>query len=77
MVLSNREYSFEIGKGTKIEYDYGGLQRQIIDRLLFPKSFIQIDHVMQVSVNESQQNHPRLDGVPFWGHILTVMALVR
>ena len=51
MVLANCEYSFEIGKGTRIEYDYGGLQRQIIDRLLFPKSFIQIENVLEVSVN--------------------------
>ena len=74
MVLANCEYSFEIGKGTKIEYDFGGLQRQIIDRLLFPKSFIQIGHVMQVSISETYRT---THGVPTLGYPYRVKFLVR
>ena len=48
MVLANCQYSFEIGKGTKIEYDFGGLERQLMDRFLFAKSRIDIATVMQV-----------------------------
>ena len=51
MVLANCQYSFEIGKGTKIEYDFSGLERQLMDRFLFAKSRIDIGRVMQVYDN--------------------------
>ena len=48
MVLANCQYSFEIGKGTKIEYDFKGLERQLMDRCFYSKSRIHIDRVLQV-----------------------------
>ncbi|CAC5415238.1 RNF213 [Mytilus coruscus] len=40
LLLANCNYTFEMGKGTKIEYNYKDLQRQIMDRFLFSKSRI-------------------------------------
>ena len=48
MVLANCQYSFEIGKGTKIEYDFKGLERQLMDRFFYSKSRINIERVLQV-----------------------------
>ncbi|KAK3585575.1 hypothetical protein CHS0354_036762 [Potamilus streckersoni] len=42
LVLANCNYSFEVGKGTAIEYNFANLERQIIDRFLFGKCFIDI-----------------------------------
>ncbi|XP_052083737.1 E3 ubiquitin-protein ligase rnf213-alpha-like [Mytilus californianus] len=40
MVLANCNYSFEVGQGTKVDYDFSNLERQLIDRFLFSKSII-------------------------------------
>ncbi|VDI18579.1 Hypothetical predicted protein, partial [Mytilus galloprovincialis] len=40
MVLANCNYSFEVGQGTKVEYNFASLERQLMDRLLFTKSVI-------------------------------------
>ncbi|XP_060085808.1 E3 ubiquitin-protein ligase RNF213-like [Ylistrum balloti] len=45
IVLANCNYSFEVGKGTKIEYDFGNIERQLGDRFLFAKSDIDIDEI--------------------------------
>ncbi|WAR07210.1 RN213-like protein, partial [Mya arenaria] len=47
LVLANCQYTFEMGKGTKIEYDFAGLERQIMDRFLFSKSRIDIGYYLQ------------------------------
>ncbi|KAK3585576.1 hypothetical protein CHS0354_036763 [Potamilus streckersoni] len=43
LVLANCNYSFEVGKGTTIEYNFANLERQIMDRFLFGKCFIHIE----------------------------------
>ncbi|XP_052808691.1 E3 ubiquitin-protein ligase rnf213-alpha-like isoform X2 [Mya arenaria] len=48
LVLANCQYTFEMGKGTKIEYDFAGLERQIMDRFLFSKSRIDIGYYLQI-----------------------------
>ena len=53
VVLANCQYSFEIGKGTKIEYDFNGLERQLMDRFFFSKSRINIERVMEVIVHSN------------------------
>ncbi|XP_071137099.1 E3 ubiquitin-protein ligase rnf213-alpha-like [Mytilus edulis] len=40
MVLANCNYSFEVGQGTKVEYNFTNLERQLMDRFLFSKSII-------------------------------------
>ena len=40
MVLANCNYSFEEGQGTKVEYNFINLEKQLMDRLLFTKSVI-------------------------------------
>ena len=40
MVMANCHYTFQVGKGTKIEYNLGYLERQLMDRFLFSKSVI-------------------------------------
>ena len=40
MVLSNCNYSLEIGKGTIISYNWMGLERKIIDRLFVGRPFV-------------------------------------
>ncbi|XP_052086034.1 E3 ubiquitin-protein ligase RNF213-like [Mytilus californianus] len=40
MVFANCNYSFEVGQGTKVEYDFANLERQLLDRFLFSKSVI-------------------------------------
>ncbi|XP_053396018.1 E3 ubiquitin-protein ligase rnf213-alpha-like [Mercenaria mercenaria] len=50
LILANCQYSFEMGKGTKIEYDFGGLERQIMDRFLFSKSRIDVGRVLQIDM---------------------------
>ncbi|VDH91002.1 Hypothetical predicted protein, partial [Mytilus galloprovincialis] len=40
MVLANCNYSFEVGQGTKVEYNFNNLERQVMDRFLFSKSAI-------------------------------------
>ena len=40
MVLANCDYSFEEGQGTKVEYNFINLEKQLMDRLLFTKSVI-------------------------------------
>ncbi|XP_063404431.1 E3 ubiquitin-protein ligase rnf213-alpha-like [Mytilus trossulus] len=40
MVLANCNYSFEVGQGTRIDYNVTNLERQLMDRFLFSKSLI-------------------------------------
>ncbi|XP_062573630.1 E3 ubiquitin-protein ligase rnf213-alpha-like, partial [Saccostrea cucullata] len=40
MVLANCHYTFQVGKGTKIDYNFVDLERQLMDRFLFSKSVI-------------------------------------
>ncbi|XP_063441660.1 E3 ubiquitin-protein ligase rnf213-alpha-like [Mytilus trossulus] len=40
MVLANCNYTFEVGQGTRIEYNFTNLERQLMDRFLFSKSII-------------------------------------
>ncbi|CAC5361652.1 RNF213 [Mytilus coruscus] len=40
MVLANCNYSFEVGHGTKVNYNFANLERQLMDRFLFSKSVI-------------------------------------
>ncbi|KAL3881508.1 hypothetical protein ACJMK2_027940, partial [Sinanodonta woodiana] len=48
LVLANCNYSFEVGKGTTIEYNFANLERQIVDRFLFGKCFIDIEIELMV-----------------------------
>ncbi|KAH3728238.1 hypothetical protein DPMN_054190 [Dreissena polymorpha] len=48
LVLANCHYSFEMGVGTKIEYDFAGMERQLIDRLLYSKSMIEFGRFLEV-----------------------------
>ncbi|XP_060570019.1 E3 ubiquitin-protein ligase RNF213-like [Ruditapes philippinarum] len=48
LVLANCQYSFEMGKGTKIEYDFAALERQLMDRFLFSKSRIEVGRVLMI-----------------------------
>ncbi|XP_052243455.1 E3 ubiquitin-protein ligase RNF213-like [Dreissena polymorpha] len=50
LVLANCHYSFEMGVGTKIEYDFAGMERQLIDRLLYSKSKIEIHQYLKVDL---------------------------
>ena len=56
MVLANCNYSFEVGKGTKIEYNFPDFERQLTDRFLFAKSLIDIS-VEQVSFSSFSYIH--------------------
>lgn len=40
MVFANCNYSFEVGQGTRIEYNFTNLERQLMDRFLFSKSIV-------------------------------------
>ncbi|XP_053396339.1 E3 ubiquitin-protein ligase rnf213-alpha-like isoform X2 [Mercenaria mercenaria] len=48
LVLANCQYSFEMGKGTKIEYDFAGLERQLMDKFLFSKSKIEVGSFLMI-----------------------------
>ncbi|XP_060597666.1 E3 ubiquitin-protein ligase rnf213-alpha-like [Ruditapes philippinarum] len=50
LVLANCQYTFMMGEGNKIDYDFKGLERQIMDRFLFSKSEIEISTVLQVEL---------------------------
>ena len=50
LVLANCHYSFEMGVGTKIEYDFAGMERQLMDRLLYSKSLIEFGRFLEVNV---------------------------
>ncbi|KAK3585587.1 hypothetical protein CHS0354_036774 [Potamilus streckersoni] len=52
LVLANCNYSFEDGKGTTIEYNFTNLERQIMDRFLFGKSWIDIEIELMVYRSE-------------------------
>jgi len=45
IVLANCNYSFEVGQGTTITYDFQNIERQLMDRFLFSKSYIEIKEV--------------------------------
>ena len=57
LVLANCQYTFEMGKGTKIEYDFVDLERQLIDRFLFSKSRINVGNVLQVITSVCLSKH--------------------
>ncbi|CAC5407686.1 RNF213 [Mytilus coruscus] len=38
MVLANCNYLFEVGQGTRVNYNFANLERQLMDRFLFSKS---------------------------------------
>ena len=40
MILANCNYSFEVGQGTKVEYNFINLERQLMDRFLVSKSIV-------------------------------------
>ncbi|XP_062580329.1 E3 ubiquitin-protein ligase rnf213-alpha-like [Saccostrea cucullata] len=42
LVMANCQYTFEVGKGTKVEYNFANLERQLSDRFLFSKSVIDL-----------------------------------
>ncbi|XP_052239407.1 E3 ubiquitin-protein ligase rnf213-alpha-like [Dreissena polymorpha] len=48
IILANCQYSVETGVGTKIEYDFEGMERQLIDRLLYSKSKIKCRPFMEI-----------------------------
>ncbi|KAH3815371.1 hypothetical protein DPMN_143893 [Dreissena polymorpha] len=48
LVLANCRYSFEVGTQTNIEYDFDGMERQLMDRLLNSKSKIEIQQYLKV-----------------------------
>ncbi|XP_060599995.1 E3 ubiquitin-protein ligase RNF213-like [Ruditapes philippinarum] len=48
LLLANCHYSFELGKGTKIEYNLTGLERQLMDRFLFSKSIIDVGRYLMI-----------------------------
>ena len=35
IILANCNYSLEVGKGTKIEHDFAGMEKQIAERFLY------------------------------------------
>lgn len=45
MVLANCNYSFEVGQGTKVEYNFTDIERQLKDRFLFKKSIVILKEV--------------------------------
>lgn len=49
MILANCNYSFEVGHGTKLDYNFISLERQLMDRLLFTKSVILLKEVSSMS----------------------------
>lgn len=53
MVMANCHYTFQVGKGTKIDYNFGDLERQLMDRFLFSKSVIEMP-VYEVCVTNTE-----------------------
>ena len=35
IILANCNYSLEVGKGTKIEYEFAGMEKQIAERFVY------------------------------------------
>ncbi|CAG2226879.1 RNF213 [Mytilus edulis] len=56
MVLANCNYSFEVGQGTKVEYNFVSLERQLMDRLLFTKSVILLKEIDTVVYRSETTN---------------------
>ncbi|CAC5422253.1 RNF213 [Mytilus coruscus] len=56
MVLANCNYSFEVGQGTKVEYNFVSLERQLMDRLLFTKSVILLKEIETVVYRSETTN---------------------
>ncbi|XP_052244237.1 E3 ubiquitin-protein ligase RNF213-like [Dreissena polymorpha] len=48
LVLANCQYSVEMGVGTKIEYDFAGIERQLIDRFICSKSRIELTCFLEI-----------------------------
>ncbi|XP_061169142.1 E3 ubiquitin-protein ligase RNF213-like [Saccostrea echinata] len=42
MVMANSQYTFEVEKGTRVHYNFADLERQLMDRILFSKSVIEM-----------------------------------
>lgn len=40
IVMANCQYTFEVEKGTRVQYNFADLERQLTDRILFSKSVI-------------------------------------
>lgn len=38
--MANCQYTFEVEKGTRVQYNFADLERQLTDRILFSKSVI-------------------------------------
>ncbi|VDH89970.1 Hypothetical predicted protein [Mytilus galloprovincialis] len=56
MVLANCTYSFEVGQGTKVEYNFTNLERQLMDRFLFTKSVILLKEIDTVVYRSETTN---------------------
>ena len=42
VILSNATYSFRMGEGTLIHYDFNGIQNELGQRFIFSKPFISL-----------------------------------
>ena len=40
LILAHCNYSLEVGKETSVQYDWAALERQLIDRILRGKPFV-------------------------------------
>ena len=57
MVLANCNYSFEVGQGTKVDYNVTNLERQLMDRFLFSKSIInEIQQIETITYRSESTN---------------------
>jgi len=74
LCLANCKYTFKMGEGTKIQYDFSGLERQLIDKFLFPKSIIDVGKVLQVIIVLSQQ---QLYGLHFKSRLRILVFIVH
>ncbi|XP_053396017.1 E3 ubiquitin-protein ligase rnf213-alpha-like [Mercenaria mercenaria] len=49
LILANCKYTFKMGEGTSIEYDFAGLERHLMDRFLFSKSKIDVGVILPIN----------------------------
>ena len=40
LIISNARYSLQFGEGTRIEYDYMTIERQLVDKFISSKPYI-------------------------------------
>jgi hypothetical protein len=57
LVLANCSYSFEVGKGTKVEYDFSNFERQLVDRFFSGRAFVDAGEVRTWPGLGSKKNH--------------------